>query len=77
MLQAIIARLMKMLTRRGVLVEDVWQTWLAEPDADEELARTRPPLGCADTLLHRGGLRRHQRSQLRVRGQDSMEADQV
>ncbi|WP_343624224.1 hypothetical protein [Roseateles puraquae] len=44
LLQAIIARLMKMLTRRGVLIDDVGQTWLAEPDADEELARTRPPL---------------------------------
>jgi hypothetical protein len=38
--QTLIARLMKMLTRRGVLVEDMGQTGLAEPDADGEEART-------------------------------------
>jgi hypothetical protein len=31
---------MKMLTRRGVLVEDMGQTYLAEPDADGQEART-------------------------------------
>ena len=35
---------MKMLTRQGVLVEDLGQTWLAEPDADGEDARTLRPL---------------------------------
>ena len=47
LLQTIIARLMKMLTRRGVLVEDMGQTYLAEPDADGEDARTLRPLQAA------------------------------
>ncbi len=36
----VIARLMKMLTRRGVLVENMGQIYLAKPDADGEEART-------------------------------------
>jgi hypothetical protein len=44
LLHTIIARLMKMLTRRGVLVEGMGQTYLAEPDADGEEARTLRPL---------------------------------
>ena len=40
LLHTIIARLMKMLTRRGVLVEDMGQTWLAEPDSGSEEACT-------------------------------------
>jgi hypothetical protein len=44
LLHTVIARLMKMLTRRGVLLEDMGQTWLAEPDADGEEARTLRPL---------------------------------
>jgi hypothetical protein len=40
LLQAVIARLMKMQMRRGVLVEEMGQTYLAEPDADGEQART-------------------------------------
>ena len=47
LLQTLIARLMKMLTRRGVLVQDMGQTWLAEPDADGEEARTLRPLQAA------------------------------
>jgi hypothetical protein len=47
LLQIIIARLIKMLTRRGVLVEDMGQTYLAEPDADREEARTLQPLQAA------------------------------
>ena len=47
LLQTLIARLMKMLTRRGVLVEDLGQTWLAEPGADGEEARTLWPLQAA------------------------------
>jgi hypothetical protein len=48
LLQTIITRLMKMLTRRGVLVEDTGQTYLAEPDGDgEEEARTLRPLQAA------------------------------
>ncbi len=35
---------MRMLTRRGVLVEDMGQTWLAEPDSDSDEARTLRPL---------------------------------
>jgi len=47
LLQTIIARLMKMLTRRGVLVEDMGQTYLAEPDGDGDEARTLRPLQAA------------------------------
>lgn len=47
LLQTGIARLMKMLTRRGVLVEDMGQTYLAEPDADVDEARTPRPLQAA------------------------------
>jgi len=47
LLRTIIARLMKMLTRRGVLVEDMGQAWLAEPDADGEESRTLRPLQAA------------------------------
>jgi Putative transposase len=38
---------MKMLTRRGVLVEDMGQTYLTEPDAHGEEARTLRPLQAA------------------------------
>ena len=34
LLQTIIARLMKLLTRRRLPVEETGQTYLAEPDAD-------------------------------------------
>ena len=47
LLQTVIARLMRMLTRRGVLVEDMGQTWLAEPDSGSEEARTLRPLQAA------------------------------
>ncbi len=47
LLHTIIARIMKMLTRRGVLVEDMGQTYLAEADADGEEARTLRPLQAA------------------------------
>jgi hypothetical protein len=47
LLHTIIARLMKMLTRRGVLVEDMGQTYLADPDGDGEEARTLRPLQAA------------------------------
>jgi len=47
LLQTIIAWLMKMLTRRGVLVEDMGQAYLAEPDADCEDVRTLRPLHAA------------------------------
>lgn len=36
LLQTFKTRLMKMLTRRGVLVADMGQTYLAEPDAGGE-----------------------------------------
>jgi hypothetical protein len=36
LLQTVITRLMKMLTRRCVLVEEMGQTYLAEPDTDGE-----------------------------------------
>ncbi|MFM8769521.1 MAG: transposase, partial [Rubrivivax sp.] len=44
LLHTIIARLMNMLTRRGVLVDDMGQTYLAEPDAGGEEVRTLRPL---------------------------------
>ncbi len=47
LLQAIITRLMKLLTRASVLVEDMGQTYLAESDADGEEARTLRPLQAA------------------------------
>ena len=47
LLQSVIERLMKLLTRRGVLVEDMGQAYLAEPDADGEEARTLRPLQAA------------------------------
>ncbi len=47
LLQTVIARLMTLLTRRGVLVEDMGQTWLAEPQAEGEEARTLRPLQAA------------------------------
>ena len=47
LLQSLITRLMKLLTRRGVLVEEMGQTYLAEPDADGEEARTLRPLQAA------------------------------
>ena len=47
LLQIVITPLMKMLTRRGVLVEDMGQTYLAEPDATSEEARTLRPLQTA------------------------------
>ena len=47
LLCTVIARLMKMLTRRGVLVEDMGQTYLAEPDTEGEESRTLRPLQAA------------------------------
>ena len=46
-LQTVIARLLKMLTRRGVLVEDTDRSWLAAPDAEGDEARTLRPLQAA------------------------------
>jgi hypothetical protein len=42
LLKSLIARLMQRLTRRGVLVEQIGQTYLADADGDE--ARTLRPL---------------------------------
>lgn len=47
LLQTAIARLIKMLTRRSVLVEEMRRTYLAEPDADGQEARTLRPLHAA------------------------------
>jgi hypothetical protein len=47
LLQTVIARLMKMLTRRGVLIEEMGQTNLAEPDVGGEEVRTLRPLQAA------------------------------
>ena len=47
LLQTVLTRLMKMLARRGVLVQDMGQTYLAELDAHSEEARTLRPLQAA------------------------------
>jgi hypothetical protein len=47
LLQSLSTRLMKLLTRRGVLVEEMGQTCLAEPDADGDEVRTLRPLQAA------------------------------
>jgi hypothetical protein len=47
LLHTVITRLMKMLTRRGVLIEEMGQTWLADPNADGDEARTLRPLQAA------------------------------
>jgi hypothetical protein len=47
LLQSLIARLVKLLTRRLVLVGDTGRTYLAEPDADRDEARTLRPLQSA------------------------------
>jgi hypothetical protein len=47
LLHKIIARLMKLRTRRGVLVEDEGSTYLADADADSDDARTLRPLQAA------------------------------
>jgi hypothetical protein len=41
LLQTLIIRLIKLLMRRGVLVEDMGQTYLAEPDADADADEAR------------------------------------
>lgn len=52
LLQTVIARFMKMFMSRGVLVEEMGQTWLAEPNTDGEEARMVRPLQAA-TITHR------------------------
>jgi len=47
LLPSLITRLMKLLTRRGVLVEEMGQTYLAELHADGDEARTLRPLQAA------------------------------
>jgi len=46
LLQTLMTRLMKLLTRQGLL-EDMGQTYLAEPDTDGDQARTLRPLQAA------------------------------
>jgi hypothetical protein len=46
-LQRIITRILKLLTRRGVLVEEQGTTYLADNDADSDEARTLRPLQAA------------------------------
>jgi hypothetical protein len=47
LLHTVITRPMKMLTRRGVLIEEMGQTWLADPNVDGHEARTLRPLQAA------------------------------
>ena len=74
LLQTVIARLMKMLTRRGVLVEDMGQTYLAEPDADGEEARTLRPLQAA-AITYRIAL--GPRAAVRVEAHDRKRLEQL
>jgi hypothetical protein len=46
-LHKVITRLMKLLTRRGVLVEEQGQTYVADSDGDSDEARTLRPLQAA------------------------------
>jgi hypothetical protein len=52
LLQATLTRLMKALTHRRVLVEEMRQTCMAEPDAHGDEARTLQPLQAA-AITHR------------------------
>jgi hypothetical protein len=65
LLQTLIARPMKMLTRCGVLVEDIGQTYLAEPAADGEGSRALRPLQAAAIPYRTGRGRRARRSSWR------------
>ena len=47
LLHTVITRLMKMLTRHGVLIEEMGQIYLADPNADGDEARTLRPLQVA------------------------------
>ena len=47
LLHTVITQLMKMLKRRGALIEEMGQTWLADPNADGDEARTLRPLQAA------------------------------
>ena len=47
MLHKIITRTMKLLTRRGVLVEEEGSTYMADNDGDSDEARTLRPLQAA------------------------------
>ena len=48
MLHRVITRLMKLLTRRGVLVEEEGSTYLADDDGDSDEARALRPLQAAE-----------------------------
>jgi hypothetical protein len=52
LLHTVIARLMKMRTRQGVPIEEMGHTWLADPNADGDEARTLRPLQAA-AITHR------------------------
>jgi hypothetical protein len=47
LLHTVITRLMKVLTRHGVLIEEMGQTWLVDPNTDGDEARTLRPLQAA------------------------------
>ena len=49
LLHTVITRLMKMLTRRGVLIEEMAHTWLADHNSDGNEARTLRPMAGAIT----------------------------
>ena len=68
LLQTLISRLIKLLTRRGVLVEDMGHTYLAEPDADADEARTLRPLQAAAVTYRIAFGRRAGQKVLTLRG---------
>ena len=74
LLQTIITRLMKLLTRRGVLVEEMGQTYLAEPDDDCQEARTLRPLQTAAVTYRIGFGPRAGQKMLTLRGAMPREA---
>jgi hypothetical protein len=72
--QTIIARLMKLLTRRRLPVEETGQTYLPEPDADGEEARMLRPLQAAVVAYRIASRPRAGRKVLTLRGAMPREA---
>ena len=69
LLQTVIARLMKLLTRRGVLLENMGQTYLAEPAAGCSVAHTLRPLQAAAVTYRIAFGPRARQKMLTLRGQ--------
>ena len=74
-LHKIITRMMKLLTRRGVLIEEQGQTYLADNDADSDEARVLRPLQAAACTYRIAFGPRAGRKVLTVQGAMPREAD--